>query len=690
MTSNHPFLNSEYAIQWSKLTAGHVVPDMEEALARGAAALESILSLKDGAETFANTFLALEDATHLVSDPWGKINHLTGVNDHPELRKAHLKILPKVSAFFADIPLNQSLYRKLRNFAGSSVASGLEPVEKRFVKETLRDFQDAGADLDDATRARLKEIESLLAEKTKVFSDNVLDSTNAYQRVVDDVEELAGLPESFVEAARQDALAKGIGTEQKPQYRLTLQMPSFVPVMRFVDSDALRKELYEAFTRVGHEGKYENEGLILEILALRREKAALLGRKAFPDWALSRRMAGNGQRALGFVEDLQAKTKSAFDRENQELMEFKASRTGGPVEPLNQWEFAYWSEKLRLEQYDFDEELLRPYFPMESVMQGMFQLVECIFGIKVTEQTDPRPDTWHPQAKLYQVIDIASGRHMGSFYSDWYPRESKRGGAWMADIITGKPVNGSLSPHLGQIAGNLTPPVGDKPALLNHRDVETVFHEFGHLIHHILSEVRIRSLSGTNVAWDFVELPSQIMENWCWERESLDLFARHYETGDPIPEDLFQKMKRSRNFGSARMQMRQLSFGKMDLSLHMEFEPGSNRSLDDFIHDTLEGYLAPTSVRYPSNVRAFGHLFSSPTGYAAGYYSYKWAEVLDADAFTRFKDEGIMNPTTGAAFRECILSKGNSEDPGILFRSFMGREPDPDALLRRLGLIAQS
>lgn len=688
MTTKNPFLADDFAINWSALTSDHVVTDMEIALERGQSALNEILDLKTGEETFANTFMALEEATLIVSNPWGKVDHLTAVNDHPELRKAHLEILPKVTDFFSAIPLNQELYKKLQRFASKPEATALEAVEKRFLSETLQDFEDAGANLDDATRGRLMEIEAKLAKITKTFSDNVLDSTNAYQLIVETADELKGLPESFVEAARQDALAKDIGTEDAPKYRLTLQMPSFVPAMRFIDSDSIRRELYEAFIRVGHEGKFENGDLIKEILQLRKEKAVLLGKDIFPDWALSRRMAGTGKRALAFVEDLQRKTKAAFERENQELIDFKASKTNQDPIPLDQWENAYWSEKLQKERFDFDEELLRPYFPMESVMSGMFKLVEKVFGISVTEDADPKPDTWHPEVLRYSVRDSQTGRHMGSFYTDWYPRESKRGGAWMSDMITGKPDNGSLTPHLGQIAGNLTPPVGDKPALLNHRDVETVFHEFGHLIHHLLSEVKIRSLAGTNVAWDFVELPSQIMENWCWERESLDLFARHYETNEPIPEDLFKKMKRSRTFGAARMQMRQLQLGKMDLALHMFFDASGAEDMDAFIKSSLEGYLAPTNVEFPSIVRSFSHLFSSSTGYAAGYYSYKWAEVLDADAFTRFTKEGIMNPSTGMAFRKCILSKGNEEEPNILFHAFMGREPDPDALLERLGLLA--
>jgi oligopeptidase A len=442
---------------------------------------------------------------------------------------------------------------------------------------------------------------------------------------------------------------------------------------------------------VAHDGEYENEGLIREIITLRNEKASILGKDSFPDLVLARRMAKDGKTALAFVEDLYEKTKDARDEEYEALKAFKAEQTGTEPALMNPWEIAYWAEKRRKALYDFDEEEVRPYFPTESVMNGMFKLVEQVFDIKVEEITDPKPEGWHPEVKLFSIQDATTGHQLGCFYTDWYPRESKRDGAWMNYLITGKAgPDGKLSPHLGLMCGNLMPPVGDKPALLTHRDVETIFHEFGHLIHHLLSDVKIRSLCGVNVAWDFVELPSQIMENWCWERVSLDLFARHYETGEPIPEELFQKMIAARNYGAGGLQMRQLFFGKMDLSLHLHFDPESDEDLDEFIEKATEDYKVKTTVDYPSNIRQFGHLFAGATGYAAGYYSYKWAEVLDADAFTRFQKEGIMNQETGKAFRECILSKGNSDEPGTLFRNFMGRDPDPMALLRRLGLAEAS
>ena len=388
-------------------------------------------------------------------------------------------------------------------------------------------------------------------------------------------------------------------------------------------------------------------------------------------------MAKSSGRVGAFLEDLRERSAAAFVRECRELEDFSA----GPLAP---WAVGFWAEKLRRSRYDFDPELLRPYFPIGGVVAGMYELAQRLFGLRITEA---QADVWHPQVKYYDVHD-AAGRHLGSFYADWHPRESKRGGAWMNSLVTGGPrPDGSRAPHLGLICGNLTPPSENKPALLAHREVETIFHEFGHLLHHLLGEVEIRSLNGTNVPWDFVELPSQIMENWCWEREGLDLFARHYQSGAPVPEDLFQKMTAARKFRSACLMMRQIAFAKMDLTLHVraaefaalpDVEPAARAAIADC--------LIPTEPPAPTIIKRFTHIFADPVGYAAGYYSYKWAEVLEADAFTRFRREGLFNARVGREFADKILSRGNAEDPAVLFRDFMGRDPDLGALLERSGL----
>ncbi|MBC7979233.1 MAG: M3 family metallopeptidase, partial [Armatimonadetes bacterium] len=489
-----------------------------------------------------------------------------------------------------------------------------------------------------------------------------------------------------------------------PAWRFTLQYPSMGPLMQHLHDDEIRHQVWEASSKVGATGEFDNTQLVWRILELRHEKAEILGHGHFADLTLLRRMAKTGGTALGFIENLHTRIQPAFHAEYKQLAQYKAANTRQPVDLLEPWEVAYWAEKQRKENYDFDEEALRPYFPVEGVMSGMFEIASRLFGITIRElesifiepassspsshstlNTQPSTssvETWHPECKFYEIHDSASGAHLGSFYADWHPRESKRGGAWMNSLHTGN----TGEPHLGLIIGNMSPPVDGKPALLTHREVETIFHEFGHLLHGLLSDVAVKSLAGTNVPWDFVELPSQIMENFCWDRASLDLFARHFESGDPIPDDLFAKMIAAKNYLSASGFMRQLAFAKLDLVLHTR--PGDFKGMDlDAVDRTvLDGYLAPLKTPTPSMMRRFNHLFSSPTGYAAGYYSYKWAEVLDADAFTRFQKEGVLNASTGRAFREHILSKGNSVPPDELYRRFMGRDPELEPLLVRAGL----
>jgi len=682
----NPFLDPSFHIRWTALTPALVEPSIQAALDRAEAALAAVETSGEP-PTFENTFIALDEATDALNRAWTRVTHLQSVADSKELREAHNKALPKVSAFSARIALRPALWARLKAFAGTPAASALEPVRARFMGETLAEFREAGADLPAAGRARLEALQSELAQLTQNYSDNVLDATNAWQLVVGDESRLAGLPAHAKARALSDAAAKGIGTAERPQWRFTLHNPSAEPFMTYVADDALRAEMWRAAAAVGSVPPHDNSPLIARILALRAEKARLLGKEHFADLVLARRMAKSGQRALEFITDLRARCAAAFARECRELEESKARDTGHAAERVTPWEIAYRAERLRRAHYDFDEEELRPFLPMDRVVGGLFQLAGRVFGIRVTERPAGEVETWHPDVLYYDVHD-ARGRHIGSFYADWHPRESKRAGAWMNYLITGGPQpDGSRRPHLGLICGNLTPPAPGRQALLSHREVETIFHEFGHLIHHLLGEVEIKSLNGTNVAWDFVELPSQIMENWCWEREGLDMFARHFETGAPIPEALFRKMTAAKNFRSACAAMRQVAFAKMDLLLHMRAAEFSGAAdIESRVRDSIADCLVPTEPPAPTVVRRFTHIFSDPVGYAAGYYSYKWAEVLDADAFTRFRREGIFNPRVGREFVDRILSKGNSADPAQLFRDFMGRDPDLAALLERSGL----
>jgi oligopeptidase A len=687
--SSNPFLEPAFEIRWSQLTPELIVPAIEQALVGAQTAIDAVAAQDLATVSYDNTFLALEHATEQLGLAWGKVTHLQSVADSPALREAHNALLPKVSAFYSAIPLNGELWARLKAFAAKPDAQKLAGVHRRFFEETMTDFRQQGADLPEDKQARLAAVQTELAQVTDKYAQHVLDATNAWQLVVEDEARLAGLPAHAKAAARRSAESKGIGSADKPAWRFTLHMPSQEPFMTYLEDEALRREMWTAAIAVGAKEPHDNTPLVPKILALRAEKAALLGRPHFADLTLERRMAKTGAKAWAFLEDLQRRATNAFAKESRELEEYKAQQTGKPVAPLAPWELGFWSEKLRQERYDFDEEQLRPYFPMNRVIGGLFELAKRVFGLEIVARTTGAVEVWHPEVKFYDLFD-RNRRHLGSFYSDWHPRESKRGGAWMNYLITGGPQpDGSRKPHLGLICGNMTPPAGDKPALLTHREVETIFHEFGHLLHHLLGEVEIKSLNGVNVAWDFVELPSQIMENWCWERESLDLFARHHENDTPIPEEIFKKMLAAKNFRSACVTMRQLAFAKMDLVLHMRTaEFAGETDVETKVRALIAECLVPTQPPSPTIVKRFNHIFADPVGYAAGYYSYKWAEVLDADAFTRFKREGIFNAKTGAEFVAHILSRGNSADPAELYRAFMGREPDLTALLVRSGLTS--
>jgi oligopeptidase A len=689
----HPYLAPDFQPLWSTFTSESTEPSIRHALTEARHAVETISTQPATEATYESSFVALEDATESLSRGWGRLQHLDSVCDNPAQREAINNLLPEVTDFYSSLSLNPRLFNVLNTVAESDEVKTLSPIQQRHIGETIEDFKNSGAALPDDKKTRVATIDLELSQLTKKYSENVLDSTNAWELVITDESKIDGLPDSAKAAAAANAISKG---HPEGSYRFTLQAPSMVPIMQHAHDDELRKSAWEASTKVGAEPPFENSDLVWKILKLRQEKAEILGHLNFADLTLQRRMARNGNTALAFVEQIHDKISDRFLADAKQLSEYKASKTGGEPEPLNPWEGSYWAERQRKEHYAIDDEDLRPYFPVKGVMDGMFGIATRIFGITISQQetafyepgTSPDPakdgatETWHPEVTSYEILDSNTGEHLGSFYADWHPRETKRGGAWMNSIHTGGPGE----PHLGLIIGNMSPPVGDTPALLTHREVETIFHEFGHLLHGLLSDVPVKSLSGTNVAWDFVELPSQLMENFCWARESLDLFARHYVTGEPIPEELFQKMLAAKNYMSATVFMRQMALGKLDLELHIHLDRYLGRDLAEVDREILEDYRIPTSVKSPSMALRFNHLFSSPTGYAAGYYSYKWAEVLDADAFTRFQKEGILNPETGLSFRTEILSKGNSAPPEVLYENFMSRPADPLPLLTRAGL----
>lgn len=674
MQTGNPLLETQFKIPFDKIQASHIEPALDSLIERSRANIEAIIGVKQE-RTWANTMDPYDHATEDLDWALTISRHLESVVTTPELRAAVNAAQPKASAFYSGIPLNEGLYNALKAYAATPEAIALQGVRKRYVEKTLDSFKRAGAELNAAGKARMAGLDVELAKLTMKFAQNVLDATNEFEIVVTDESKLAGLPPSAVGAARQSAAEKGL-----EGWRFSLQAPSYSAVVSYLDDRQTREKIMRAFFSRATVGDRNNIPILAHILELRREKATLLGYKNFADMVIADRMAKTGAAALEFIRAIEQRTLSFLARENSELEAFRGFAEG----PIQLWDIPYFAEKLREKKLNFNEEELRPYFPLPQVIEGMFEIFRRLFGIKVTHHEGA--PVWHADVQFYDIHDQASGEHLGSFYADLFPRESKRGGAWMDAFLSGKRTASGWSPHLGLICGNMTPPLQGKPALLTHRDVQTLFHEFGHLLHHCLSRVEVRGLAGTNVAWDFVELPSQILENWCSEELSLRMFAHHYETGEPLPADLLEKVKESTKFRAASTQIRQVSFSTMDLLLHMEYDPAVDGDVLDYTRKISARYSPAPLAPEHSVVASFTHLFSSPVGYGAGYYSYKWAEVLDADAFSRFHREGVLNPKTGDDFRQNILAKGNSDDPINLYQNFMGRKPDPEPMLERLGL----
>ena len=674
----NPLLDVNFQIPFDRIRAEHVEPAINLLLADAQSRLAAIAN-EPGSRTFDNTMRALDGMTERLDFAMSVVKHLEAVATYPELRAAYNAVQPAVTSFYSSIPLHQGLWKAVQSYAATGEAKALTGTRLRYLTKTIEDFRRHGAELDRDGKKRMEALDVELSKLTTKFGENVLDSTNEFELIINDEQKLAGLPPTAIAAARANAEAKHI-----PGWRFTLQAPSYIALMTYLDNPEIREHVYRAHTTRASSGGFDNREIMGRILKLRREKATLLGFGNFADLVLEDRMAHSGERAQIFLAELKVKTEARFEEENDELADFRRSLEGPNAPELASWDIAYYAEKQRAALYDFDEEALRPYFPLERVVGGLFEIVERLYGIRVSEQKGV--PVWHPDVKYYAIHD-PDGTLLGGFYADWYPRETKRGGAWMDAFITGLPAKDGFKPHLGLMCGNLTEPMEGRPALLTHREVQTIFHEFGHLLHHSLSRVELRSLAGTSVAWDFVELPSQIMENWCWERDALDLFARHHESGAPIPEDLFQKMNRARNFRSANAQMRQLGFGYVDLALHISYAPAEDGDVIEYARKTIQQFSPAPLPPDHAMIASFTHLFASPVGYGAGYYSYKWAEVLEADAFTRFRENGIFSRQIGLEFREKILARGDSEDPAELYRTFMGRDPEMNALLERSGLL---
>lgn len=682
-------------IPWSKLTPASAREDIPYAIELAKTNIDKICNLKDEEMNYDSVFHAYEYGGDELHFGYILLSNMEACCNTPEIREVSNELTPKIVDFYASVPLNLKLWNVIKKTAAKLENENLSSEKKRFIEDVILTFKMTGADLPDDKRERFAQIQTELELKTKKFKENVLDSTNAWELYIDDPKKLEGLPESLLSSAAHDAEEKG----KKGQWRFNLQFPSRYPIMKYAANEELRKTVWIATNEIGNKGEHDNTEVIKEILMLRQEQCDLLGYKDFADFTTFKRMAKTGATALKFVEDLHDVVEPQFIEEEKQLKAFISKKKNQIIDDIYPWENQYWSEVQRKELYDFDSELMRPYFAVDEVLKGLFKIVSTIYGFSVTEKktyfigkdsTETPPEdaveVWHPEVRYFEVHDNTTKKHIGSFYTDWYPRETKRAGAWMSDILIESRITGK--PQIGLICGNIQKPIGDKPALIDHYEVETIFHEFGHLTHLLLTDVEIKSLGGTNVAWDFVELPSQFLECWTWERSALDLFAKHYQTGEKIPDELFNKMIRARNYQSAEDFMGQLFYGKVDLEYHLRFpklsEEEKQRPLLELEEEWTKGYRHPCPVPRPPRGHSLTHLFGSPIGYGAGYYSYKWAEVLAADCFTKFQETGVMNQQTGLEFRNKILSKGNTAPADQLFRDFMGREPCPEALLKQL------
>ncbi|MBL0575851.1 oligopeptidase A [Aeromonas hydrophila] len=679
---NNPLLTMDSLPPFSQIQPDQVQPAVTQAIADCKQKISDVLAQRDP-HTWDSLIAPLEEVNDRLARIWSPVSHLNSVLNSEALRAAHDACLPLLSEFQTYVGQHEGLYQAYRELAESDDFPLLSGAQRKEIQNTLRDFRLSGIGLPAEAQQRYGEIQARLSELASRFSNNVLDATQGWHKLVTDEAELAGLPQSAQAAARQLAELKG-----KEGWLFTLDIPSYLPVMMYADNRALRAELYEAFTTRASDqgpnaGKWDNSAIMTELLTLRRELAQLLGFANYAELSLATKMADKPEQVVNFLTDLAAKSLPQGKAELEEIRAFAAEQHGQGE--LAAWDLAYYAEKLKQHKFSISDEQLRPYFPASKVVKGLFEVVKRVFGMKVRERLGI--DTWHPDVRFYDIFD-AEDELRGSFYLDLYAREHKQGGAWM-DVCLGRRYrqDGSLQKPVAYLTCNFNGPVDGKPALFTHNEVVTLFHEFGHGIHHMLTRIDVAGVAGINgVAWDAVELPSQFLENWCWESEALAFISGHHETGEPLPADLLEKMLTARNFQAAMQMLRQLEFALFDFRLHQEFDPASADQIPALLDEVRSQVAVMTPPAFNRFQHSFSHIFAG--GYAAGYYSYKWAEVLSADAFSRFEEEGIFNPATGQSFLKNILEKGGSKEPMELFRAFRGREPQVDALLRHSGIAA--
>jgi len=673
----NPLLQSGELPAFSTIRAEHVVPAIDQLTAQNRLEREALLS-GGGPYSWENFIAPIEAMEDRLSRAWSPVSHLNGVMHSAELREAYNACLPKLSAYATEFNQDQRLFEAYQSIRDGDEYQRMDSAQQKVIDDALRDFRLSGVALPPEQKARYGEIMQTLSSLGAKFQENVLDATQAWKKHITDETLLVGLPDSARELARQAASREGL-----EGWLLTLEFPSYLPVMNYAENRELRREMYQAYsTRASdqgpHAGRWDNTDIMEQLLALRHELARLLGFGNYAEYSLATKMARSTDEVMDFLEDLGRRSRPTAQQELSEIQQF-AREQAGP-DPLQAWDVGFYGERLRQHRYRISQEELRPYFPETRVVPGLFAVIERLYG--VTIRALEGVEVWHPEVRAYEILD-PDGNLRGRFFLDLYARANKRGGAWMDSAVSRR----AGQTPVAYLVCNFTPPVGSDPALFTHSEVLTLFHEFGHGLHHLLTRVDYAAVSGIHgVEWDAVELPSQFMENWCWEREALALLAGHYRSHEPLPEDLYQRMLAARNFQSAMQMVRQLEFALFDFRLHRDHDPAAGARLAQTLEAVREQVAVVRPPAFNRFAHGFLHIFSG--GYAAGYYSYKWAEVLSADAFSLFEERGIFDPAAGRAFREEILEVGGSRDAMASFRAFRGREPRIDALLRHSGIAA--
>ena len=674
---SNPLLYLAGLPKFNEVKPEHVSPAIDSLLTEGRALIETLATSTD-APTWENFALKLEDHSEKISRAWSQVGHMNAVVNSPELREAYNENLAKLTDYGSDMSQDERLYAKYKALQASAGFASLTPTQQKIINNEVRDFKLGGAELPEAQKARFKAVSEELSKLGSKFEENIMDNTNDFAHYVEDIADLAGLPADSIEAAQ--AAAK---VDEKTGYKFTLHFPSYLPVLQYADNRALRETLYRAYaTRASEFSKpeWDNTSLISDILKLKKEEAETLGFKNYAELSLATKMADSPKHVTDFLDTLAKRAKPYAERDMQELTAY-AKKLG--IDDMQSWDVGYVSEKLREEKYAFSDQEVKQYFPESKVLAGLFKVTETIFGVQVQKAEAP---LWHEDAAFYQIND-AAGKPAAYFYLDLYARNNKRGGAWMDEAITRRKKANGIELPVAFLTCNFSAPVGGKPALFTHDEVITMFHEFGHGLHHMLTQVDEYGVSGIKgVEWDAVELPSQFMENFCWEWEVLRHMTAHVDTGAQLPRELFDKMVAAKNFQAGMQTMRQIEFSLFDMRLHGEFDPnGKQTALDliEQIRDEVAVVRPPKWNRFPNS---FSHIFAG--GYAAGYYSYKWAEVLSADAYSLFEELGVLSAQAGSRFKDEVLAKGGSRPAMESFVAFRGREPSMDALLRHNGMAS--